>query len=159
MTIIVTVLHERVHSAPAHSALVDDALVRSVLVHCAVETVVVGLEFQVIDELAGTCAAARGQDAHTARGRLSLRSACGQLVVTREPQHVCPSRVCDVRALQCGLYHMRDGRRIIEPRSCGWRACHAPTAFATVRPQARAISCCPNAHVSGSFGRGTGDSQ
>ena len=77
MTIIVTVLHERVHSAPAHSALVDYALVRSVLVHCAVETVVVGLEFQVIDELAGTRAAARGPDAHTARGRLSLRPGCG----------------------------------------------------------------------------------
>ena len=76
-SLIVTLLHARVHSAPAHSALVDCALVRSVLVHCAVETVVVGLEFQVIDELAGTRAAARGPDAHTARGRLSLRSGYG----------------------------------------------------------------------------------
>ena len=62
---------------------------------------------------------------------------------------------CSVACIICAMDVASSNLEVAD----GAPAMRMPTAFATVRPQARAISCCPNAHVSGSFGRGTGDSQ
>ena len=88
----------------ARSALVDYALVRFVLIHRAVETVVYRLPSHR-RACRHICRCSWTGHSHGAWSPLVE----DQVVVTGEPQHVCPSRVHDRRTLQCGLDHVRDG--------------------------------------------------